>query len=501
MSGTRLRYLDASKDNPWDQWEMPEFYQGISVYVCASLSEGTPNPILEAMSCGRPVISTNVGIVPEVVDPGKNGLIVKRDSRDLASAIDTLHRVFKQGGLSKMGHSAREAVASWSWDERVKPWRSLFESLINNEGSTGFGHTVPNLSSSPLYILNRRTDRDTSTQAPAPSMSVEIAEPLKVSKDIPKRERKAGETPRCLCMSDVRGWAFDIGMRDLEIYLPNEWDFEHYYIVDWPHVVFPDQSKYDAIFCPYTKWRTKDVMVYDRTIGALRSSCWFGDVPSMKPGKEQFDLVNRFKAFQVVAKSSYDDLKDHCPNVRYIPNPVNMSKFPTPTEVDDRLVAVWAGNAYRKTAGGHNVKGFFSHVTPSCHNAGVPLHYAEYQTKRIPHAEMPALYQKGNVFVHASMFEGCSKALLEAMASGLCIISTDAGQIAEMHQNQLEHFGESGIILEDRNVEEYTGALNDLKKDPKKALRLGALNRQEIIERWSWPIWKDAYNELLKMAL
>ena len=46
--------------------DMPEYYNGIDIYVCTSRTEGTPNTVLEAMACGVPVISTDVGIVPEV---------------------------------------------------------------------------------------------------------------------------------------------------------------------------------------------------------------------------------------------------------------------------------------------------------------------------------------------------------------------------------------------------------------------------------------------------
>ena len=42
--------------------DMPEWYSHIDVLICASESEGTPNPVLEALACGVPVISTHVGI-------------------------------------------------------------------------------------------------------------------------------------------------------------------------------------------------------------------------------------------------------------------------------------------------------------------------------------------------------------------------------------------------------------------------------------------------------
>ena len=58
--------------------EMVDFYNSIDCYVCVSESEGQHLPLLEAGACGLPRISTDVGIASELIEPGKNGLIVER---------------------------------------------------------------------------------------------------------------------------------------------------------------------------------------------------------------------------------------------------------------------------------------------------------------------------------------------------------------------------------------------------------------------------------------
>lgn len=50
--------------------EMPAWYRDIDILVCASRAEGTPLPVLEAMSSGKIVISTAVGLVPEISSAG-----------------------------------------------------------------------------------------------------------------------------------------------------------------------------------------------------------------------------------------------------------------------------------------------------------------------------------------------------------------------------------------------------------------------------------------------
>jgi 2-polyprenyl-3-methyl-5-hydroxy-6-metoxy-1,4-benzoquinol methylase len=59
-------------------WEtMPEFFRSIDIILVASVGEGTPLPLLEAMACGCFPVVTNVGVVPEIIEHGRNGLIVE----------------------------------------------------------------------------------------------------------------------------------------------------------------------------------------------------------------------------------------------------------------------------------------------------------------------------------------------------------------------------------------------------------------------------------------
>ena len=60
--------------------KMVDYYAKIDLYVCTSKIAGTPNPVLEAMACGVPVISTNVGIVPQVLGPKQSEFILKERS-------------------------------------------------------------------------------------------------------------------------------------------------------------------------------------------------------------------------------------------------------------------------------------------------------------------------------------------------------------------------------------------------------------------------------------
>ena len=69
-----------------------DYYKQCSVYVLPSYyREGLPRTILEAMACGRPVITTDWPGCREPIDDGKNGILVPiKDSKALAEAMLTL---------------------------------------------------------------------------------------------------------------------------------------------------------------------------------------------------------------------------------------------------------------------------------------------------------------------------------------------------------------------------------------------------------------------------
>jgi glycosyltransferase involved in cell wall biosynthesis len=121
-----LRDVDlslATHRNPLPHDRMPEFYRSGHVYVCMSESEGSPLPVIEAMACGRPVVSTAVGVVPELVRDGVNGLIVGRSRESLRAALQRL----REFDLAELGRAARAAVEDRTWSPCAQAYQALFD--------------------------------------------------------------------------------------------------------------------------------------------------------------------------------------------------------------------------------------------------------------------------------------------------------------------------------------------------------------------------------------
>jgi glycosyltransferase involved in cell wall biosynthesis len=63
-------------------------HKGFDIFVMSSVTEGLGTSLLDAMACGRPIVATTAGGMPEVVSDGRTGLLVPpRDHRALADAI------------------------------------------------------------------------------------------------------------------------------------------------------------------------------------------------------------------------------------------------------------------------------------------------------------------------------------------------------------------------------------------------------------------------------
>ena len=113
-----VELITTTKANPIKHSKMGEFYSKGHIYLCMSANEGTPMPLLESMACGRPVISTNAGIAPEVIDENC-GWLIPRTTEDLIEALEECYSKINE--LQRMGVNAYKNV-----EERVADWSAMY---------------------------------------------------------------------------------------------------------------------------------------------------------------------------------------------------------------------------------------------------------------------------------------------------------------------------------------------------------------------------------------
>jgi glycosyltransferase involved in cell wall biosynthesis len=111
-------------------------------------------------------------------------------------------------------------------------------------------------------------------------------------------------------------------------------------------------------------------------------------------------------------------------------------------------------------------------------------------TGRIDSKDMPDVYRKSDIFVSASMQEGMSNAMLEAMASGLPIITTTCEGVEELIKD-------NGIIVKNDNAESIAESVKLLMTDE---ILYGKMKSAALkqVEKFSWESASEQYLSLYK---
>lgn len=119
--------------------DLPPLYALMDVFVHPSLRDGTPNALLEAMACGRPVLASSVGGIPDVVRDGRDGTLVPPgDAIALATALRRL--LDDPASARRLGRAGRERVArDFTPAKEVEAYLALYRRLREAERTASGG--------------------------------------------------------------------------------------------------------------------------------------------------------------------------------------------------------------------------------------------------------------------------------------------------------------------------------------------------------------------------
>jgi glycosyltransferase involved in cell wall biosynthesis len=114
---------------------------------------------------------------------------------------------------------------------------------------------------------------------------------------------------------------------------------------------------------------------------------------------------------------------------------------------------------------------------------------------RRPPAEVATVLRSSDVFVLASLSEGISNAVLEGMATGLPVVTTRAGGMAEAVTDGVE-----GLLVELGDPDELAAALVRLAADPEEAAAMGRRGRRRVEADFDARNQLEAYAQLFEEA-
>ncbi len=495
--GDRTQFLGwmANKD-------LPQYYRGCAVSVIPSLEEGFGIPAAEAMGCETPVVASDAGGLPEVVENGVTGFVVpKGDADALAAAID---RLLADADLRKrMGKAGRaRALARFDWDRTVEQFNLVYDKVIAKKpgalkpADPRQAQSLKILTTSyeypPLGGGGAKVVYGIATRLAARGHEVDLL--TMGFRGLPAREVVKGVNVRrvpgirvsmstCYFPEMIPYVIFTSFMAVKKAYALK-------YSLNHTHFIFPG-----GIVAYLVKWRTG--LPYIITAHG-------SDVPHYNPNR--FRLLHRMlrpfwrkivsDADLIICPSkSIEDLIKlngvHV-NTRIIPNAIDTDKF-KPRKKNPRNLLIVTRMFERKGVQYvlRALAGRSAEFDINIVGDGPYLQTLKNLAKELKiearfwghvdndSQELRELYETAPIFVFTSEAENFPIVLLEAMIAGAAIITTSGTGCAEV-------VGDAALLVPAKDPEAIRAALDKLIADPALVAQLGTAARERVIARFGW---------------
>lgn len=130
---SKSHYADIRLLGNLNQDELREYYNASDVVIIPSLMEATSLAALESMACGTPVLSTNVGGMPEIIKNGINGwLIPPKSPESIAKIIEEV--IMGKYNLKFMKEMSKKFVKEeYSWQLIAKKTLRVYNDILHDK--------------------------------------------------------------------------------------------------------------------------------------------------------------------------------------------------------------------------------------------------------------------------------------------------------------------------------------------------------------------------------
>jgi glycosyltransferase involved in cell wall biosynthesis len=111
--------------------EMPSVYQEMDALFMPSVREGFGLCVAEAMACGLPVVACGESAMPELIEPGRGGMLCAVD--DVAAFAGAFGQLAEDRDLgSRMGEFNRARVEQrFTLERMIREYRELFQAVLD----------------------------------------------------------------------------------------------------------------------------------------------------------------------------------------------------------------------------------------------------------------------------------------------------------------------------------------------------------------------------------
>ncbi|SDI92629.1 glycosyltransferase family 4 protein [Billgrantia gudaonensis] len=109
-----------------------DYLAGLDVFAFPSRNEGLGSVLLDVMDAGIPVVASNVGGIPDIVEHDETGLLIPNGDADALS--EALVRLYRSPGLrDQLCRSARESLQTFCPESMADSYFSLYQSILRHE--------------------------------------------------------------------------------------------------------------------------------------------------------------------------------------------------------------------------------------------------------------------------------------------------------------------------------------------------------------------------------